>query len=345
MPRDSLRFHRLRGFTLIELLVVIAVIGILVALLLPAVQAAREAARRIQCTNNLKQLALAVHGYADLWSTLPRGGYLQRVAAGGGLYDSTGSPNMSGGVFPSLLPFLEQQPLYNTMNFSVNIFTAINATISAVGVSTFWCPSDAGVGDRQFVPDGSFYDPGPFAMCYTSYAGNFGTWHMGWTPQYNDRLNGLFNADGAVSMVSVTDGLSNTIAFGERTRAILITDDRIYYHWWVSGFLDDTLFVSLYPLNPQRTMSNNTNDSLGGAYFYAASSQHPGGCNFAFLDGSVRFLKDTINSWQVDQTSGLPPGISFDQTGLVQVGPGTRFGVYQELSTRNRGEVITSGSY
>ena len=101
-------------------------------------------------------------------------------------------------MFLGLLPYLEQRPLYDAMNFQVNIFTAINATVSATGIGTLWCPSDSGTSDPQTVPDGSFYDPGPFAMNYTSYAGNFGTWHMEWSPQYNDRLNGLFNCDGAV---------------------------------------------------------------------------------------------------------------------------------------------------
>ena len=119
MTRDSIQLPRRRGFTLIELLVVMAVIAILVGLLLPAVQAAREAARRIQCTNNLKQIALAACNYSNIWSTLPRGGYLQRISASSGLHDPNGNPYLSGGVFPSLLPFLEQQPLFDSMNSSV----------------------------------------------------------------------------------------------------------------------------------------------------------------------------------------------------------------------------------
>ena len=123
---------------------VISIIGVLVGLLLPAVQSAREAARRIQCTNNLKQIVLATHSYVDVWSTLPRGGFLQQISAGSGLYDSAGNPYLSGGVFLGLLPYLDQRPLYDAMNFQVNIFTAINATVSATGIATLWCPSDYG---------------------------------------------------------------------------------------------------------------------------------------------------------------------------------------------------------
>jgi prepilin-type N-terminal cleavage/methylation domain-containing protein len=250
MSTVSRRTSRTDGFTLIELLVVITIIGVMVALLLPAVQAAREAARRIQCTNNLKQIVLATSGYMDVWSTLPRGGFLQQVSAGSGLYDSSGNPYLSGGLFLGLLPYMEQRPVYDAMNFQVNVFTAINATVSATGIATLWCPSDFGTSDPQTLPDGDFYDPGQFTMNYTSYAGNFGTWHMGWTPQYNATLAGLFNVDGAVRAASVTDGLSNTIAFGEHARTINSPEDRIEEHWWPSGFLSDTLFMTLYPMNP-----------------------------------------------------------------------------------------------
>jgi prepilin-type N-terminal cleavage/methylation domain-containing protein len=215
------------GFTLIELLVVISVIGVLVGLLLPAVQSAREAARRMQCTNNLKQIVLATHGYVDVWATLPRDGFLQPPFAGSGLYDPTGQPYVSGGVFVLLLPYLDQRPLYDAMNFDLHVWTAINATISATGLSTLWCPSDPGVGNPRTLPDGSFYDPGTFAMNYTSRAGNGGTWNLGWTPQSNGQLNGLFLKEAAVPIASVTDGQSNTLAFGEKAQAILLPADQL----------------------------------------------------------------------------------------------------------------------
>ena len=335
------RTRRKDGFTLIELLVAITIIGLLVALLLPAVQAAREAARRIGCSNNLKQIALAALNYESVWSILPRGGFLQSPAAGVGPVNPDGSLNVSGNLFLSLLPHLEQRALFNAMNFDVNLFTAINATVSATGVNTLWCPSDPGVGDPRTVPDGSFYDPGPFTMQYSSYSGCMGTWWM--LPKNNSRMNGPYLGEGAIPLASITDGLSQTIALGEHTRAILGPDDQLEYHWWASGLFGDTLFISLYPMNPQRTMADFPD--IGGAYTLAASSQHPGGCNFAFVDGSVRFLKESIDSWKVDPVSGLPPGISFDVNGLVQVKPGARFPVYQALSTRNGGEVIDSASY
>jgi prepilin-type N-terminal cleavage/methylation domain-containing protein/prepilin-type processing-associated H-X9-DG protein len=347
MTKRRVRSRTPCGFTLIELLVVLALIAILAGLLLPAVQSAREVARRLQCANNLKQLALAAHGYADVWSALPPGLTLQRVVAGGPLYNPDGSPNGSGGVFLSLLPYLGQGPTYNTLNFDVNVFTLINSTVSATGVATLWCPSDLGMGAPMTLPDGDFYDPGPFVMYYTSYAGSLGTWHL--LPQYNARMNGLFQALDAVRLATVTDGLSQTIAFGEHSGAILSPDVRRENHWWTSGYFVDTLFETLFPMNPQRTTGDVLDRGIPGggatAYLMAASSQHPGGCNFAFADGSVRFLKDSIESWRIDPATGSPPGISIDRLGQVVVAPGTRFPVYQALSTRNGGEVVETGSY
>jgi prepilin-type N-terminal cleavage/methylation domain-containing protein/prepilin-type processing-associated H-X9-DG protein len=330
------------GFTLIELLVVIAIIAVLVGLLLPAVQSAREAARRTQCVNNLKQIALATLNYEASWSTLPAAGWLQRVSQTVGLYNADGSLNVSEDLFVDILPYLEQQPLANAMNYSVNVFTAINATLSATGMSGLWCPSDAGIEQSMALPDGNFYDAGVFQMYYTSYGFNLGTWAL--RPSFNSFMNGPFLGHATLRLATVTDGASNTFAFAEHTRSILGPDDQLNEHWWPSGYFNDSGFHTLFPINPERIMSTTTAAGTD-PYISGASSQHPGGCNFAFLDGSVRFLKESIDSWKIDSATGLPAGISFDSNGLVHVAPGTRFGVYQALSTRSGGEVISADSY
>ena len=124
--------NRRRGFTLIELLVVIAIIGVLIALLLPAVQAAREAARRAQCTNNLKQLALAAKNYMNAVGTLPMGMGIQVTARDGSLWTN-------GGVYLPLTQYAEQQQIFNAINFSVNVYDFENTTINGTGWSALWC--------------------------------------------------------------------------------------------------------------------------------------------------------------------------------------------------------------
>jgi prepilin-type N-terminal cleavage/methylation domain-containing protein/prepilin-type processing-associated H-X9-DG protein len=341
------------GFTLIELLVVITIIGVLIALLLPAVQGAREAARRAHCTNNLKQLALALHNYHDVYGSLPIGSprmfepALSSVVytippTSGPIY----SENQS--VFVSLLGQLEQQPLYNAVNFSRSIYTAPNSTVFGTGIGTLWCPSDGTVSQRAATGGDSVTLP-PYVY-FSSYVVCTGTWfpeilqHYDNQPALKQQINGAFNYDVAYNFSAVTDGMSQTFAIGETAHGLLSDDDQLNWHWWADAVAGDTLFWTMYPLNPHRKVAN-VSDEYSEAFLSAASSFHPGGANFAFLDGSVRFVNENINSWSIDPTTGFPRGVSKTSGGIYVLAPGTRFGVYQALSTRNGSEVISSDSF
>jgi prepilin-type processing-associated H-X9-DG protein len=160
------------------------------------------------------------------------------------------------------------------------------------------------------------------------------------------------------TVASITDGLSSTFAFGEKAhgRFSQVPDpyfsiDFYYNGAWVSGNFGDTLFTALYPMNP----FGRIGDDLNGDFFYsfdaqednfsiAASSFHPSGCNFAFLDGSVRFLKDSINTWPYSPVNGAPTNVTYNPaTGLFAVSPAP--GVYQALSTRAGGEIVSADQY
>ncbi|MFO0911000.1 MAG: DUF1559 domain-containing protein [Isosphaeraceae bacterium] len=356
------RPHRGRGFTLIELLVVIAIIAVLIALLLPAVQSAREAARRAQCVNNLKQLGLAAHNYLSAQDAFPIGMQWQRYNTGCGISTSIS-------IFPALLQYAERQDLFNSVNFSVNAFLADNYTIHQIGSSVLWCPSDGTISNTQTLPSGDFFSVPTGQrerMAYSSYAGSTGTWswtavpptstfgcNYGGDATYGPRIgnmNGIFYMGSNVKLADIIDGTSNTMLFGERSHQALVTNlgqaDANEWNWWTSGNYGDTLGVTLYPLNPHKKINVNAASGGGGnakAIEAGWSSQHPGGANFCMADGSVKFIKDTIQTWPFNPADGVPTNVFTNSAGLYDVRPPSA--VYQALSTRNGSEVISADAY
>ncbi len=356
------RIHT-RGFTLIELLVVISIIGLLIALLLPAVQAAREAARRAQCTNNLKQIALAAHNYESANGCFPMGSPV-KVATYGSGWIKAGDYDYGHSIFVAMLPQMEQTTLYNTVNFSVNITLPENMTIQRTQINALLCPSDSGA--WQIDSPTTWANFSGFQVAHSSYSGCTGTWsHWAWNPTSTPSLaalvaqdNGIFFVNSRTRIADVTDGTSHTILVGER---MLYDRYRPETNWWFAGWVGASLFDTLTAMNPQRLVAiaslpapdpNGWPGVEDNALWNSASSRHPGGANFAMADGSVKFLKETIESWPVDAL-GNPTGVKdgggsmhpFDGTSLYTLLPNTRLGVYQALSTRGGGEVISSDSY
>lgn len=287
------------GFTLVELLVVIAIIGILVALLLPAVQAAREAARRMQCSNNLKQIALALHGYHDVHRTLPPG-WLWAPPA-----DQSGGSSWAWSAF--ILPYLEQTNLHDQLRVNVG-----GALVPPTGDPTdillpmYVCPSDAG-------PDAIAFYRNYAKSNYPGVNGTAGDSDGDGIPDgrpaaaLNDPdANGIFGRASHVSFADVLDGTSNTFAVGERESQ---------YNFgaiWIraiggGGSGNNTNVVAgavvgvcnpFKRLNLHNDLSNSpgsvvpapgNSDPVGNF-----SSLHPGGAQFALCDGSVRFVGETI---------------------------------------------------
>jgi prepilin-type N-terminal cleavage/methylation domain-containing protein/prepilin-type processing-associated H-X9-DG protein len=295
------------GFTLVELLVVVAIIGVLVALLLPAVQTAREAARRSQCANNLKQQAIGLHNYHDIWQTLPCG--LMGAATGG-------SPTDDGfGWACAILPFIEQQALYDKVSPNGQA-GALRARLNAVlpnfipipggetPIKTYKCPSSA---LPKTVPDGNWRLPGagsypPSSRLMRNYAVNDYKAAGGSCYADDDGVMGKRAELPWCRFATITDGLSNMLLTGESSyvtgdstnpNSITVVED---WPIWIGGpdtdesirFNGRTTAIINCQCTPNMMYAAISDD--------CAFSFHPNGAQFSFCDGSVRFISQNIST-------------------------------------------------
>ncbi|MBT6157162.1 MAG: DUF1559 domain-containing protein [Planctomycetaceae bacterium] len=309
------------AFTLIELLVVIAIIAILIALLLPAVQQAREAARRSQCKNNLKQLGLAIHNYTEMNGFLPPGAAIDLSV------NSTGN-NGSWGVHGRILPFLEQDNLYNNVDLSVA--WDFQPAIDGLKIATYACPSDP-QSDLARDPGG-----GKVTLYPTNYGFNYGSWFV-FDPATSNGGNGAIYPNSRVSFAAFTDGSSNTLLAAEvkarqsytrnggpastvapnsAAAAVSIVASGAQYKntghtEWPDGRVHHTGFTTT--LNPNTAIAYTTSggevvdadynswqegkNGGGGSPSYAivtSRSHHAGIVNVVLVDGSVRSVSENI---------------------------------------------------
>jgi prepilin-type N-terminal cleavage/methylation domain-containing protein/prepilin-type processing-associated H-X9-DG protein len=311
------------GFTLIEALVVVSIIGLLIALVLPAVQASREAARRMQCENNLKQIGIALHSYESSNKSFPLNWGDPRVDP------VRGHPFYVGGrpysALTRLLPYLDQQPLFTSINFNVETFPADdrsdfpfpqNLTAYATNVAVYLCPSDGAS------------SPTPYGC---NYRGNYGVGPgPGTTRESYDSGNGFYSFPGVLGSQSFPDGLSHTVAYSERLRGtgnggglapardlgdIQVMDGcavrdadyalaccrlastrgfpayRMAGFTWFYGDIECTAYIHAQEPNGRIPDAITANGWIG---VVTARSFHPGGVNSLMADGSVRFVKESI---------------------------------------------------
>ncbi len=321
------RSGRRAGFTLIELLVVIAIIAVLIGLLLPAVQAARESARRAQCINNLKQMGLALHNYTSTNNTFPPFAVLPRTRT-----------TQPWSALARLLPYLEQANLANLIDFNNDFEFPSKPTVAATRVAAFMCPSE--INDRPRPTATLTYYP-------SNHAFNAGTWFF-YDPPSGREGDGAFVPNRAMKPSDISDGLSNTLAVAEtkayqpnvwdtRTPSTLDaaipnvpgdltpyltggTFDSNGHTEWVEGDIHETGFTTTFTPNTVvsytsggkpydvdlTSMRDGESITLPTYGAITARSFHPGGVNTLMMDGSVRFAKTTINRaiWRALGTRG-----------------------------------------
>jgi prepilin-type N-terminal cleavage/methylation domain-containing protein len=315
------------GFTLVELLVVIAIIGILIALLLPAVQAAREAARRIQCTNNLKQLALAMHTYADAMRSFPPGS-ITAPPSGSNINNpwlaaqstDSGANNQHGTSWMlHILPFIEQGPMHSQWDFDYSVSGSTNLALSQSNIAAFYCPSRRGEVEQTELTLGGNRTGGG-----NDYGGCAGS---GITFQESDdkpfqtattanywlyaQRRGILTRNSGTRFNAIVDGTSSTIAVGEVQRLYRPTStaQRSQDGWAIGGAA--TLF-STYESTPVRSgtveAGGTTNSGMNNGYFESPGSNHSGGSNFGIADGSVQFISENIDRHVLRKLGSMADG-------------------------------------
>lgn len=348
-----MRRHAHKGFTLIELLVVIAIIAILIALLLPAVQQAREAARRIECKNKLKQFGLALHNYHDVHLCFPPG-----VLGGDTRFYGRVSDSIRGfGWGAYTLPYVEELAVFNEIDFGQPIFVDFpaNATngneryLSGFSMPKFLCPSDVRVPNDQSIT----WAPGIGA---SSYVGNFGVngltasrrnvpWHEiapfgafvnSFRPSNlpNATSTGPFYLNSKTRLRDITDGTTNVVCISERQGNLPEGTPNSNHNFpsravWAGGNHYMAMGSGLLRINKCTTDStpNELNVCVGGF-----SSLHSGGINACLLDGSVRFISENIDSASEAEIDAIPSMRGAARRSV--------YGIWQAICDINDGKVI-----